>query len=222
MYETVFSAPADSRADILMALLVFAATSHNSQIPGTKHYRDVLTYPKAQRSNRFTAKDKRTAHLHYRGKPMAYPATLATMANHVCKFYLGISSSEFIAEIRRDGMTLQDVQKVYSELLDTTKPEPVIKDCHIEEPATGALEPMTTTHIVHAHTVLSDHLESARMMAKVGQIHIERKERELFVPAADDFPDVSEQVDQILAKHEAKLAASLAAANARFESLIAA
>ncbi len=67
IYEAIYGTAPAFRADVVMAFLVFAATSQNSANAGAKRYRDILTYPTAQRSNRFTAKDKGTAHLHYRG-----------------------------------------------------------------------------------------------------------------------------------------------------------
>lgn len=165
MYETIYSTAAAFRADVVMALLVFAATSQNSANAGGKRYRDILTYPTAQRSNRFTAKDKGTAHLHYRGQPLAYPVTIASMANHVCKCHLGMSSSEFLEEIKRDGVTLADMQAVYDELMDPTKPEPVIRGCDVEEPANGPAEPLTASQIVHAYMALSDLPGAARRIA---------------------------------------------------------
>ena len=51
-------------------MLIFAATTN------TKSYIDLFTYPNAQRSNRFTAKDNGTAGLHFLGRPATYPATL--------------------------------------------------------------------------------------------------------------------------------------------------
>lgn len=221
MYETIYGTAPAFRADVVMALLVFAATSQNSANAGGKRYRDILTYPMAQRSNRFTAKDKGTAHLHYRGQPLAYPVTIASMANHVCKSHLGMSSSEFLAEIKRDGVTMADMQAVYDELMDPTKSEPVIRGCDVEEPANGPAEPLTASQIVHAQTVLSDPPGAARQAAVIGRGYLSRRS----APADREVHDnehARQLAEQAVAAHRAKQAGVLAAVNARFESLVAA
>lgn len=228
IYETVFSTPKKFRADALMALLVFAATSYNSGIPGATRYRDILTYPTAQRSNRFTARDKGTAHLHYRGQPMTYPVTIAAMANHVCRFHLGISSSEFIAEIRRDGVTMADMQAVFDDLMDTTKPEPVIRGCDIEEPANVPAKELTASQIAHARAVLSDPLAASRQEHEIGTARIlaanAHDDGKAHTFASDTLRTVREvqaaqrRVDAYLASQ----AGALTAANAHFMRLIAA
>lgn len=126
IYQQVFSTEPRHRADVLLAFLIFAATTN------TKSYIDLFTYPTAQRSSRFTAKEKGTLGLHYRGNPSLYPTTLAAMANNVCKHHLGITSRQFIDEIRRDGVTMADMQSVYDELMDTTKATPVVQGCDPE------------------------------------------------------------------------------------------
>lgn len=229
VYETVFSAPKEFRADVLMALLVFAATSYNSDIPGATRYRDILTYPAAQRSNRFTAKDKGTVHLHFRGQPMTYPLTVASMAHHVCKFHLGISSGEFIVEIRRDGVTMAGMQGVFDDLMDTTKPEPVIQGCDIEEPAwDGPVEDLKASQIAHAKTLLSDPLGAARLAHEIGTIHISGAGAQ-DNQRADAFDSnmlrIDQEVQAARRRVDAYLASqtsALAAANARFMQLIAA
>lgn len=221
MYETIYSTAPAFRADVVMALLVFAATSQNSATTGAKRYRDILTYPTAQRSNRFTAKDKGTTHLHYRGQPLAYPVTIASMANHVCKFHLGISSSEFIAEIKRDGVTMADMQVVYDELMDTAKPKPVIRGCDIEEPANGRAEPLTASQMVHGQSVISDPLGTARQAAVIGRDYLARRsappDRE-----AHRNTNARQMAEQAVAAHRAKQTGILAAVNAGFENLLAA
>ena len=157
IYEQVFGTSPDQRADVLLAMLIFAATTN------TKSYIDLFTYPNAQRSNRFTAKAKGTAGLHFRGRPAIYPATLAAMANQVCKHHLGITSRQFIEEIRRDGVTIADMQSVYDELMDTGKPEPVVQGCDIEEPAhlVGGNRDLTQEQIAHAQQLLERHTPKA-------------------------------------------------------------
>jgi hypothetical protein len=229
IYETVFSTPKEFRADVLMALLVFAATSYNSGIPGATRYRDILTYPSAQRSNRFTAKDNRTAHLHFRGQPMTYPLTVASMAHHVCKFHLGMSSSEFIAEIRRDGVTMADMQTVFDELMDTTKPEPVIQGCDIEAPAWDApVEDLMASQIAHARAVLSDPLGAAWQANEIGRHRITAagaQDNQRAETLASDMLRIDQEVQAAQQRIDALLATeagALAAANARFMQLIAA
>ncbi len=228
MYNTIYSTAPTFRADVVMALLVFTATSLNSANTGSKRYRDILTYPTAQRSNRFTAKDKGTAHLHYRGQPLAYPVTIASMANHVCKSQLGISSSEFMAEMKRDGVTMADMQSVYEELLDTAKPEPVIRGCNIEEPATGPVEPLTTCQAAHARTVLSDPLGAARQANEIGTARLlsaEIPDKECADALALDMLRVDQEVHAAQDRadvYSAALASALEAANAHFTQLLAA
>lgn len=165
IYERVFSTKPEFRADVLMGFLVFASTTRE------KRYLDLMTYPNAQRSNRYTAAMKGTAGLHFRGRPFAYPVTLASMANHICKFQLGINSRQFIDEIERDKVTLDQMRSAYDELMDTTKPEPVIKGCDIEEPAypNGSSE-LTPEHLAHAEMVLSNPFKAARMAAKFSKL----------------------------------------------------
>ncbi|WP_306111828.1 MULTISPECIES: hypothetical protein [Roseovarius] len=221
MYETIYCTAPAFRADVVMAHLVFAATSQNSANAGAKRYRDILTYPTAQRSNRFTAKNKGTAHLHYRGQPLAYPVTIASMANHVCKFHLGMSSSEFIAEVKRDGVTMADMQAVYDELMDTAKSEPVIRGCDVEEPANGRAEPLTASQMVHGQSVISDPLGTARQAAVIGRDYLARRsaspDRE-----AHRNTNARQMAEQAVAAHRAKQTGILAAVNAGFESLLAA
>lgn len=229
MYETIFGTTPKFRADVVMALLVFAATSRNSDDTGAKRYRDILTYPTAQRSNRFTAKDKGTAHLHYRGQPMTFPVTIASMANHVCKFHLGMSSSELIDEIRRDGVTMADMQDVYDDLMDTTKPEPVIRGCDVEEPAWDApLEDLTASQIAHARAVLADPMSAAQQAHEIGMARI-LGANDLNTEKADTFTSDMRRIDeevqtaqQRVDAYLASRAGALAAANARFKQLIAA
>jgi len=164
MYEQVFSTPLSHRADILMGLLVYAATVN------VKRYKDLLTYPNAQRSNRFTAAAKGTVGLHYRGKPNVYPVTLASMANHVCKYHLGITSSKFIEEIKRDAVTFEDMKGVYDHLMDHSRSPPVILGCDPEAPAhRGQQQDLTITQRSHALTVLSDPLGAAKRCAELAR-----------------------------------------------------
>lgn len=221
IYETIFGTAPVFRADVVMALLVFAATSQNSKNTGAKRYRDILTYPTAQRSNRFTAKDKGTAHLHYRGQPLAYPVTIASMANHVSKSHLGMSSSEFIAEIKRDGVTMADMQAVYDELMDTAKPEPVIRGCDVEEPANGPAKPLTVSQIVHGQSVISDPLGAARQAAVIGRDNLARRS-DMADREAHGNEHARQLAEQAVQAHWAKQAGILAAVDARFESLVAA
>lgn len=227
IYDTIYAAPLEFRADVVMAFLIFAATSCNSDSSGSTRCRDILTYPTAQRSNRFTAKDKGTAHLHYRGQSMAYPVTIASMANHVCKSHLGISSSEFMAEIKRDGVTMADMQAVYEELLDTVKPEPVIRGCNIEEPATGPLEPLATTQIALAKAVLADPLVAARKANEIGTAQLlaaDTPKKERADASASDMLRVDQAVQATQERADLYLAAqagALDAANARFMQMTA-
>jgi hypothetical protein len=228
MYETIFGTAPEFRADVAMALLVFAATSHNSDDTGAKRYRDILTYPTAQRSNRYTARDRGTAHLHYRGQPMTYPLTIASMANHVCRFHLGMSSSEFIAEIRRDGVTMADMQAVFDELVDTTKPEPVILGCDIEEPANAPTAELTASQIAHATAVLSGPLAAARQAYEIGAARILAANTQGYCKPsafASEMLSIDQEVKEAQQRMDAYLASqagALAAANAHLMRLIAA
>ena len=158
IYEKIFSTKPQQRADVLLAMLIFAA------ITGTKSYIDLFTYPNAMRSNRFTVSKKGTAFLHFRGKPEIYPATLAAMGNHLCIKFFGINSRQFIDEIRRDGVTMADMQSVYDELMDTDKADPVVRDIDIEEPtcrAGGSCE-LTPEQITHAERILAEYHDYPR------------------------------------------------------------
>lgn len=157
MYEQIFSTQPSYRADVVMGLLVFAATSK------VNRYKDLLTYPVAQRSSRFTAAENGTVGLHYRGRPHSYPVTLASMANHVCKYHLGITSRQFIDEINRDGITFDHMEDVYDQLMDHSKSDPMIQGCDPEGPDyRGKHQDLTTVQRYHAQSVLNDPLGAAR------------------------------------------------------------
>jgi hypothetical protein len=164
MYEEVFKTAPEYRADIVMAFLVYAAVAR------AKRYRDLLTYPTAQRSSRFTARDRGTVGLHFQGRPSAYPVTIASMANHVCRHHLGISSRQFIDEVKRDGVTMADMQDIHDALMDRSKPTPIIQGCNVEGPAYRQVERHPTVNqIAHAEMVLSDPLGAAKRCAIVAQ-----------------------------------------------------
>ncbi|NRP32040.1 MULTISPECIES: hypothetical protein [unclassified Aliiroseovarius] len=165
MYEQVFSTPLSHRADVVMALLVYAATAN------VKRYKDLLTYPNAQRSSRFTAVANGTVGLHYRGRLHCYPMTLASMANHVCKYHLGITSRQFIDEIKRDGVTFEDMKEVYEHLMDRVKSDPLIQGCDPEGPAyRGKQHDLTIAQRSHALAVLSDPLGAAKCCADLARV----------------------------------------------------
>jgi hypothetical protein len=165
MYEQVFSTPLSHRADVVMALLVYAATAK------VKRYKDLLTYPNAQRSNRFTAVVNGTVGLHFQGRPHCYPVTLASMANHVCKHHLGITSRQFIDEINRDGVSFEDMKEVYEHLMDRAKSDPVIQGCDPEGPAyRGKQQDLTIAQRSHALAVLSDPLGAAKCCAELARV----------------------------------------------------
>jgi hypothetical protein len=155
LYDMVFGTAPAFRADLIMAFLVFATTARE------KRYIDLMQYPDALRSNRYSAAKRGTAGLHHKGNPSAYPVTLATMANTVCQHCLGITSRLFIDECKADGVAFADIQETYNLLLDTKKLEPLIIGCDVEASAMLDEKP-SAEQIEAAEAVISDPMQAAR------------------------------------------------------------
>lgn len=190
LYDMVFGTAPAFRADLIMAFLVFAATTR------TKRYIDLMLYPYAFKSNRYSSAKLGTAGLHHKGNPSSYPVTLATMANTICQHFLGITSRQFIDECKADGVTLADMQETYDLLLDTKKLEPLIVGCDVEASAMHDEKP-SFEQIEAAEALISDPMQAVQ-------------------DAVYAVPEISKAVEytKTLEHHEAAVQAALNAAAA--------